>query len=134
MKIILNHAVQERRIILAPDTEIDKDDAEAQSMIARRIARAAPSESAAVAETSAANAPEGEAQGQTDGETPVVLSEADVAEFVSLNKAAALEAISHIPSTEKGVLRALLDVEQANKKRADVLSAIGAKLFPPVQD
>ena len=134
MKIILINAVQERRIILAPGTELEKDDAEAQSMIARRIARAAVSETAADSEAPDANAPEGEARGASHGEAPMELSEQDVADWVKLNKEAALSAIESIPPTKKGMLQALLDVEQGHKKRADVLAAIGAKLFPPDLD
>lgn len=135
MKIILNHAVQERRVILAPGTELEKDDAEAQSMIARGVARAVPSESPAAAEPPTDEPPTGSADraADDDGE-PVVLSDDEVAEFVKLNKDAALGVIENIPPADKGMLRALFDVEQTHKKRADVLAAIGAKLFPPVTD
>lgn len=138
MKIILKQSVQERRVILAPDTELELDDAGAQSMIARGIALAKEAETAAATEPPAGDPKAGSEDDadEDDGETPVKLSDEEVAEWVKLNKEAALSAIEKIPPTDKGlrVLRALLDVEQTHKRRADVLAAIGVKLFPALQD
>lgn len=139
MKIILINAVQERRNILAPGTELEKDDAEAQSMIARGVARAVPSETSVAAEPPAGGASDaGAADGaseQTSGDdAPVVLTEADKKLFLSFGRDVALEWLESIPAAEKQFLQGVLELEQANKKRATVLDALGRKLFPPVQD
>lgn len=139
MKIILNHAVQERRSILAPGTELEKDDAEAQSMIARSVARAVPSETSVAADPPAGEAFDagvavGASESTSGDDAPVVLTEADKKLFLSYSRDVALEWIESIPAGEKEFLQAVLELEQANRKRATVLDALGRKLFPAVPD